>query len=120
MMAAAASRIREQHARLSQLDCVAGDGDHGTTMLRTVDRLEKAFGGNTPADLKNIFSEAGWSVLGVDGGASSFAARCVLSGHGEALPQEFRPGIARASPMPSRPAWPQCRHKPRLNPATRP
>lgn len=71
MIAGAAASIRAQHALLSDLDCAAGDGDHGATMLRAVERLEKAFAPGSPEDLKTCLKEAGWSVLGVDGGASS-------------------------------------------------
>jgi len=71
MMAGAAAAIRAQHTMLSELDCAAGDGDHGATMLRTVDRLEKAFAPGGPEDLRTCLKDAGWSVLGVDGGASS-------------------------------------------------
>ncbi|HKW98584.1 MAG TPA: dihydroxyacetone kinase subunit DhaL [Bryobacteraceae bacterium] len=71
MIAGAAAAIRERHAMLSELDCAAGDGDHGATMLRTVERLEQAFAPGGPEDLKTCLQEAGWSVLGVDGGASS-------------------------------------------------
>jgi dihydroxyacetone kinase-like protein len=71
MIAGAAARIREQHAELSLLDSAGGDGDHGTTMLRTVDQLEKAVAAAEPADLRTVFHDAGWRVLGVDGGASS-------------------------------------------------
>jgi dihydroxyacetone kinase-like protein len=71
MIAGAVASIRSQHALLSELDCATGDGDHGTTMLRAVDRLEKAFAAGGPEDLKTCLQEAGWSVLGVDGGASS-------------------------------------------------
>ena len=71
MIAGAAASIRAQHALLSELDCAAGDGDHGATMLRTVERLEKCFPPGGPEDLKACLREAGWSVLGVDGGASS-------------------------------------------------
>ena len=39
MFAVAAAAIREQHTLLSELDCASGDGDHGATMVRTVDRL---------------------------------------------------------------------------------
>lgn len=87
MIAAAASRIREQHAWLSQLDCTAGDGDHGSAMLRTMSRLEKVFSGETPADFKASFSEAGWSVLGADGGASSSLLGAFFLGVGEATAQ---------------------------------
>jgi dihydroxyacetone kinase-like protein len=71
MIAGAAARIREQHSWLSELDSAAGDGDHGTSMLRSVDRLEKAFAAGPAACFKTCFREAGWSVLGADGGASS-------------------------------------------------
>jgi len=84
MIVSAATRIREQQSRLSQLDCVAGDGDHGTTMLRIVDKLEAAFENKPSADLKTIFSEAGWNVMGCDGGASSSLLGAFFLGIGEA------------------------------------
>ena len=71
MIAGAAAAIRAQHAMLSDLDCASGDGDHGATMLRAVDRLEAAFAPGGPEDLKTCLENAGWNVLGVDGGASS-------------------------------------------------
>lgn len=71
MIAGAAAQIREHHAMLSELDCAAGDGDHGATMLRAVERLEQAFAPGSIQDLKTSLKQAGWSVLGVDGGASS-------------------------------------------------
>jgi phosphoenolpyruvate---glycerone phosphotransferase subunit DhaL len=84
MMSGAARRIREHHSWLSQLDSAAGDGDHGATMLRTMTCLEKAFGCNTPADLRTSLHEAGWSVLGVDGGASSSLIGAFFLGMSEA------------------------------------
>lgn len=70
MFEGAAARIRENHQRLSELDCIAGDGDHGATMLRAVEQLERAAGsGNTSP--RELLRQAGWNVLGVDGGASS-------------------------------------------------
>jgi phosphoenolpyruvate---glycerone phosphotransferase subunit DhaL len=71
MMAGAAAKIRERHAWLSELDSVAGDGDHGATMLRVVKCLEQAFSAEAVADLKTSFYQAGWSVMGADGGAST-------------------------------------------------
>jgi dihydroxyacetone kinase-like protein len=84
MIAAAASRIREKHAWLSRLDCTSGDGDHGSTMLRTMNRLENAFASEATADFKVAFSEAGWSVMGADGGASSSLLGAFFLGIGEA------------------------------------
>ena len=84
MIAGAVALIRAQHAMLSQLDSAAGDGDHGATMLRTVERLETCFAAGGPEDLKTCLSEAGWSVLGVDGGASSSLLGTFFSGMAEA------------------------------------
>ncbi len=71
MLIAAAHCLREQREHLSQLDSVAGDGDHGTTMIRIAEQLELTAGDaslqSPAASLKNC----GWNVLSVDGGASS-------------------------------------------------
>lgn len=76
MIAGAAAQIREHHAMLSEFDCAAGDGDHGATMLRAVERLEQAFApalmqAGSIQDLQTSLKQAGWNVLGADGGASS-------------------------------------------------
>ena len=84
MMRAAASLIREQQPLLSQLDCVAGDGDHGTTMLRIMERLEAEFKEDTAADLKKCFCDAGWNVMACDGGASSSLLGAFFLGVGDA------------------------------------
>lgn len=98
MVAGAAGAIRAQHAMLSELDCAAGDGDHGATMLRTVDRLEKAFAAGGPEDLKTCLKDAGWSVLGVDGGASSSLLGVFFGGMGDAAADDmagmFEAGLA--------------------------
>jgi dihydroxyacetone kinase-like protein len=70
MIACAASQIRQHHALLSELDSVSGDGDHGSAMLRSVDRLEKAFGALRSTDIKSCFHQAGWDVMDADSGAS--------------------------------------------------
>lgn len=98
MIAGAAAAIRAQHAMLSELDCASGDGDHGATMLRTVERLEKTFEPGGPGDLKTCMQEAGWSVLGVDGGASSSLLGVFFGGMADAagsdLPAMFEAGLA--------------------------
>jgi phosphoenolpyruvate---glycerone phosphotransferase subunit DhaL len=90
MFGGAAAQIREQHQRLSELDCVAGDGDHGSTMLRVVEQLEHAAASGHTAP-RELLRDAGWKVLGVDGGASSsllgtlFAGMADVPGEGPAL-----------------------------------
>jgi dihydroxyacetone kinase-like protein len=71
MLAEAARRLREQHEVLSQLDSVAGDGDHGIAMLRIAEQLEAAAQDAASPSPRALLEDAGWKVLGVDGGASS-------------------------------------------------
>ncbi|MCY2992516.1 MAG: dihydroxyacetone kinase subunit DhaL [Planctomycetota bacterium] len=66
----AAEQVRANHALLSQLDSVGGDGDHGTTMLRAMTCLEQAMSASTVPQVSGLLSEIGWAVMGVDGGAT--------------------------------------------------
>jgi len=84
MFTQAARLMREQQQLLSQLDCIGGDGDHGTTMVRAMDALEAALGAETGAPLNARFKDAGWAVLGVDGGASSALLGTFIAGMGDA------------------------------------
>jgi len=83
MVQAAAILVREQRLRLSQLDSVAGDGDHGSAMVRIMDHLEAAFVRPASADLKSCFTDAAWSVMNSDGGASSSLLGAFFLGIGE-------------------------------------
>jgi phosphoenolpyruvate---glycerone phosphotransferase subunit DhaL len=84
MFAEAAKLIRGRSEHLSQLDSQCGDGDHGTTMTRAMEILENAIGPANEQSLSEMFREAGWSVMGVDGGASSALLGSFIAGMGEA------------------------------------
>jgi phosphoenolpyruvate---glycerone phosphotransferase subunit DhaL len=71
MVAGAAVQVRQHHAWLSELDSVAGDGDHGTAMLRCVEKMEKAVPDGPDNCLRTCFEQTAWAVFGADGGASS-------------------------------------------------
>jgi dihydroxyacetone kinase-like protein len=71
MVAGAAAQIRQHHTWLSELDSVAGDGDHGTAMLRSVEKMEKAVAGGPDNCLRTCFEQTAWAVFDADGGASS-------------------------------------------------
>jgi len=86
MMKAAAVRIRAEQKQLSALDSVAGDGDHGATMLRVVDCLERVFALESSVDLKQGFRQAGWDVMGADGGASTSLLGVFFGGISDGLP----------------------------------
>ena len=80
MFAQAAICIRGEHRRLSELDSVGGDGDHGTTMLRVAEQLD---GGVDPAStpsLADFLRAVGWRVMGIDGGASSALLGTFIAG----------------------------------------
>ena len=83
MFAGAAKQIRQEHAMLSQLDCIGGDGDHGTTMVRAMEMLEAAMNAENAEPLNVRLKDAGWSVLGVDGGASSAILGTFIAGMGD-------------------------------------
>lgn len=84
MFSEAAKRIREQHVHLSELDSVAGDGDHGATMLRVAEQLETSIRPESQKSLRMLLKNTGWNVLGVDGGASSAIIGTFFSGMGDA------------------------------------
>jgi len=71
MFARAAACLRSEHVRLTELDSVGGDGDHGTTMLRAAEQMELGMEPSNTESLTGMLKAAGWRVLGVDGGASS-------------------------------------------------
>jgi phosphoenolpyruvate---glycerone phosphotransferase subunit DhaL len=71
MFSGAAAQIRQHHTWLSELDSLAGDGDHGTAMLRCVQKMEKAISTGTDNCLRTCFEQTGWAVFDADGGASS-------------------------------------------------
>jgi dihydroxyacetone kinase-like protein len=90
MLLAAAQCLREKREHLSRLDSVAGDGDHGTTMLRVAEQLEAAAVDTSSQSPASLLRNCGWNVLGVDGGASSALLGTFFKGMGDAA-QEVEP-----------------------------
>ena len=84
MVTEAAHRLRDEHEFLSQLDCIAGDGDHGVTMLRVSEHLEAAARQSSAPDLETFLTDCGWRILSIDGGASSALFGTFLLGMAEA------------------------------------
>lgn len=85
MLRGAIAKVREQNNKLSALDCAAGDGDHGTTMLRAMGVLEKVIAEGETKTLPELLSEMGSSLLGVDGGASGPLLGSLFLGMPEAI-----------------------------------
>ena len=83
MLLTAAQCLRGQAGELSRLDSVAGDGDHGTTMMRVADQLEAAVNDPASENPAALLRNCGWRVLSVDGGASSALFGTFFLGMGE-------------------------------------
>jgi dihydroxyacetone kinase-like protein len=70
MLQGAVGQIRGNHEMLSRLDAAVGDGDHGTTILRTMEAVAKATTEPASTDLREFFSKLAWSVMSCDGGST--------------------------------------------------
>jgi dihydroxyacetone kinase-like protein len=70
MLAGAIAKVRDGSNYLSQLDSAGGDGDHGITMRRAMGEVEKNLAANQQASLREMLSQVGWALLGIDGGAT--------------------------------------------------
>jgi phosphoenolpyruvate---glycerone phosphotransferase subunit DhaL len=83
MLLHAAQCLRSQAEELSRLDSVAGDGDHGTTMLRVAEQFEAAVNDPLSQNPAALLRTCGWKVLNVDGGASSALFGTFFKGMGD-------------------------------------
>lgn len=70
MLRKAAENVRAKESELSRLDSFGGDGDHGTTMVRAMRKLEETIHGALGEDAKLMLYDVGWAIMGVDGGAT--------------------------------------------------
>ncbi len=77
--------IEENHERLSQMDTLIGDGDHGVTMLRAMKNVRTAVDNFKGEDLKGLLNDAGWGLLSVDGGATGPLFGSLFLGMSEGL-----------------------------------
>jgi dihydroxyacetone kinase-like protein len=83
MLHAATAQIRQNHEMLSKLDSATGDGDHGTTILRTMEAVAKTVAEKPSADLKTLFSTTAWAVMSCDGGSTGPLLGSFFMGLGE-------------------------------------
>lgn len=101
MLRGAAAEIRANHELLGRLDSVGGDGDHGTTMVRAMARLEQAADA-AGGGLKGLLHDVGWGILGVDGGATGpllgmlFMSMAEAAGEAEGLDPAALAGLFEA------------------------
>jgi len=70
MILCAVEKIRANHEELSKLDSATGDGDHGTTMLRSMKAVEDTINENPDEKLKELLYKIGWGIMSADGGST--------------------------------------------------
>jgi len=99
MLRKAAEGIEGAQKWLSELDSIAGDGDHGTTMFRAAKLLSKTVDENQGEDIKGLLKAVSWSLLGVDGGATGPLFGTLFGGMSEALEEGNVVSAAAASAM---------------------
>ena len=81
----AVDMIDRNYERLSQMDTVIGDGDHGITMLRAMKNVRTAVENYRGDNLKGLLNDVGWGLLSVDGGATGPLFGSLFLGMSEAL-----------------------------------
>ena len=85
MLRSAVGQIRANHEMLSQLDAAVGDGDHGTTILRTMETVATVIDDSSSDDLKELFSRIAWAVMDCDGGSTGPLLGSLFMGMGEGI-----------------------------------
>jgi dihydroxyacetone kinase-like protein len=85
MMHGAIKQVKDGEQYLSELDSACGDGDHGITMLRAVNRVNETLATAEKIDFKSFVYEIGWTLHGVDGGATGPLLGTLFLGMSESL-----------------------------------
>ncbi|MBW8014848.1 MAG: dihydroxyacetone kinase subunit L [Planctomycetes bacterium] len=85
MFLASVEKIRENHQELSRLDSATGDGDHGTTMVRSFDSVEKTINDAQGEDLKSLLYDIGWNIMCADGGSTGPLLGSLFMGMSESV-----------------------------------
>jgi len=70
MLSGAIAEVRTAHTWLSELDSTCGDGDHGTTMLRAANLLERCVERSFGKGVEALLGDVAWTLMGLDGGAT--------------------------------------------------
>jgi len=91
--------IESEHQRLSQLDSISGDGDHGTTMSRAMKLVSKAIDQQERKEIKGLLESVSWNLLGVDGGATGPLLGTLFKGMADSLVEGQQVTVAAFSRM---------------------
>jgi phosphoenolpyruvate---glycerone phosphotransferase subunit DhaL len=70
MLGGAIKLILEKSDDLSKLDAVIGDGDHGVTMARAMNKVHEVLLNHPSQDISNLLSDIAWALFDIDGGCA--------------------------------------------------
>ncbi len=70
MLGGAIEIIREKKLELCHLDAAIGDGDHGITMLRAMEKMGEVIQAEPEGDLGAMLGNIAWALMDIDGGAT--------------------------------------------------
>ena len=87
MLGSAASAIAAAKDELTELDSQIGDGDHGTTMVKVMEKVRETAESYGGGDFKGMFSAVGMAVLNMGGGATVPLFGSLFSGMARAIPE---------------------------------
>ena len=82
MLRQAAELVKAHKELLSKLDSHGGDGDHGPTMARAMDKLIEAIESSAPGDFKALCNAIAWGIMGADGAFNRAPFGLPLHGYG--------------------------------------
>jgi dihydroxyacetone kinase phosphoprotein-dependent L subunit len=94
MLRSSVAIIESEHQRLSQLDSISGDGDHGTTMSRAMKLISKSIDEQKDKEIKSLLEAVSWNLLGVDGGATGPLLGTLFQGMADSLEETQRVTVA--------------------------
>lgn len=83
MLGGAIEIIRQKNAELSLLDAAIGDGDHGVTMLRAMEKMSQVIETHPEGKISDLLTDIGWALLDIDGGATGPLYGSLLLGMAE-------------------------------------
>jgi phosphoenolpyruvate---glycerone phosphotransferase subunit DhaL len=70
MLGGALAIIRVKSDELCLLDAAIGDGDHGITMLRAMEKMGMVIEANAQSALSDLLGQIAWALMDIDGGAT--------------------------------------------------
>jgi phosphoenolpyruvate---glycerone phosphotransferase subunit DhaL len=70
MLSGAIKIILEKSDELSKMDAVIGDGDHGVTMARAMNKVQEVLLSHQSQDISTLLSDIAWALFDIDGGCA--------------------------------------------------